>query len=125
MDRVSALDAEGTKERGGPERPAEGGRNIRKDPSKSTAETPDLGGKTGRWRRSSGRLPGGNRPLISVARERWRSGRSGRSRKPLCVQAYRGFESHPLRQRCLRAHPRPSVSSSKYGRICWLLILEL
>jgi hypothetical protein len=32
-------------------------------------------------------------------KERCRSGRSGRSRKPLCAQAYRGFESHPLRQR--------------------------
>jgi hypothetical protein len=30
--------------------------------------------------------------------ERCRSGRSGRSRKPLCAQAYRGFESHPLRR---------------------------
>jgi hypothetical protein len=29
--------------------------------------------------------------------ERCQSGRLGRSRKPLCVQAYRGFESHPLR----------------------------
>src|SRR5262245_53471823 len=32
-----------TKERGGSERPAEGGRNIRKDPSKSTSETPGFG----------------------------------------------------------------------------------
>jgi hypothetical protein len=30
--------------------------------------------------------------------ERCRSGRSGRSRKPLWVCAHRGFESHPLRQ---------------------------
>ena len=29
--------------------------------------------------------------------ERCQSGRSGRSRKPLWVQAHRGFESHPLR----------------------------
>src|ERR1700760_4327521 len=97
-----------TKERGGPERPAEGGRNIRKDPLKSTPETSDLGGKTGLWRRSSGWLPGGNPPLISVARERCRSGRSGRSRKPLCVQAYRGFESHPLR------HSLPITQESRH-----------
>ena len=38
------------------------------------------------------------RPPISGTPERCQSGRSGRSRKPLCVQAYRGFESHPLRQ---------------------------
>lgn len=30
--------------------------------------------------------------------ERCQSGRLGRSRKPLYVQAYREFESHPLRQ---------------------------
>ena len=30
--------------------------------------------------------------------ERCRSGRTGRSRKPLYARAYRGFESHPLRQ---------------------------
>jgi hypothetical protein len=42
-------------------------------------------------------LPRQNRPPISGAPERCQSGRSGRSRKPLCVQAYRGFESHPLR----------------------------
>ena len=30
-------------------------------------------------------------------KERCRSGRTGRSRKPLTVQAVRGFESHPLR----------------------------
>jgi hypothetical protein len=43
------------------------------------------------------RLPRRNRPPISGPPERCQSGRSGRSRKPLCVQAYRGFESHPLR----------------------------
>ena len=31
-------------------------------------------------------------------KERCRSGRTGRSRKPLTVQAVRGFESLPLRQ---------------------------
>lgn len=31
--------------------------------------------------------------------ERCRSGRSGRSRKPLYLHGYREFESHPLRQR--------------------------
>ena len=38
------------------------------------------------------------RPGTGTFAERCRSGRSGRSRKPLCVQAHRGFESHPLRQ---------------------------
>ena len=33
-----------------------------------------------------------------LALERCQSGRSGRSRKPLSVHAFRGFESHPLRQ---------------------------
>src|SRR5258707_8203372 len=33
---------EGTKERGGPERPAGGGRNIRRKPSKSTPETLEI-----------------------------------------------------------------------------------
>ena len=37
-------------------------------------------------------------PCSRFLAERCQSGRSGRSRKPLCVQAYRGFESHPLRQ---------------------------
>lgn len=92
---------ESTKEHGGPERPAEGGRNIRKDLPKSTPETQDLSAKTGFRRRSLRRLPRENRPPISVARERCQSGRSGRSRKPLCVQAYRGFESHPLRHNLL------------------------
>jgi hypothetical protein len=31
-----------------------------------------------------------------------RSGRSGRSRKPLCPRGYRGFESHPHRQHFFR-----------------------
>ena len=39
----------------------------------------------------------GPRPKRPEPAERCQSGRSGRSRKPLCVQAYRGFESHPLR----------------------------
>jgi hypothetical protein len=39
--------------------------------------------------------------LASTPAERCRSGRTGRSRKPLCAQAYRGFESLPLR------HPPP------------------
>ncbi len=52
---------------------------------------------------------GGGDPRDSLARgggvgtappqkERCRSGRTGRSRKPLTAQAVRGFESHPLRQ---------------------------
>lgn len=36
-------------------------------------------------------------PRRRTSAERCRSGRTGRSRKPLCAQAYRGFESHPLR----------------------------
>ena len=40
--------------------------------------------------------------VISSA-ERCQSGRLGRSRKPLCLHGYRGFESHPLRhqRRCV------------------------
>ena len=40
-------------------------------------------------------------PRRRTSAERCRSGRTGRSRKPLCAQAYRGFESHPLRQLCV------------------------
>ena len=36
--------------------------------------------------------------------ERCQSGRSGRSRKPLYLHGYRGFESHPLRH-----HPRQAI----------------
>ncbi len=42
----------------------------------------------------------GSNPTLSAKRtglERCRSGRTGRSRKPLTAQAVRGFESHPLR----------------------------
>ncbi len=35
--------------------------------------------------------------LASTPAERCRSGRTGRSRKPLCAQAYRGFVIPPLR----------------------------
>ena len=50
-----------------------------------------------------GPRPGANLPRRPNARrtrqtEGCQSGRSGRSRKPLSVQAFRGFESHPLRQ---------------------------
>ena len=44
------------------------------------------------------------RPVGAGARlsaEGCRSGRTGRSRKPLYARAYRGFESHPLRQQVL------------------------
>ena len=41
------------------------------------------------------------RGLPCALAERCRSGRSGRSRKPLCPQGYRGFESLPLRQPAL------------------------
>ena len=54
--------------------------------------------------------------------ERCRSGRTGRSRKPLYACAYRGFESLPLRQqvrrfqvsRTMRGHT-PIVSSTAFG----------
>jgi len=52
---------------------------------------------------SSARRPAGpagaSRPGAKrrVSAERCQSGRLGRSRKPLCGQPYRGFESHPLR----------------------------
>ena len=36
-------------------------------------------------------------PHVTTHAERCRSGRSGRSRKPLTLQGVRGFESHPLR----------------------------
>ena len=57
---------------------------------------------------------GGVRP----ARERCRSGRTGRSRKPLSAQAFRGFESLSLRQtrkcptRRHRSHFAPETSNS-------------
>ena len=41
---------------------------------------------------SSSKIASGNKTV-----ERCRSGRTGRSRKPLCLRGYRGFESHPLR----------------------------
>ncbi len=54
---------------------------------------------------ASAQLPAAWPPPISraldasdVPRERCQSGRLGQSRKLLWVQAYRGFESHPLRQ---------------------------
>jgi hypothetical protein len=43
--------------------------------------------------------------------ERCRSGRSGRSRKPLYPQGYRGFESLPLRQR-VRMLPQTAASAA-------------
>lgn len=43
--------------------------------------------------------------------ERCRSGRTGRSRKPLYARAYRGFESHPLRQVYAPSAPAPSAST--------------
>ena len=42
--------------------------------------------------------------------ERCRSGRTGRSRKPLTVQAVRGFESHPLRQMSITGAEHGSVA---------------
>ncbi len=61
-------------------------------------------------------------PPITRRPERCQSGRSGRSRKPLCVQAYRGFESHPLRHYpirplndapgCCSLNSRPGLASS-------------
>jgi len=47
-----------------------------------------------------------SRPRPDGAAERCQSGRSGRSRKPLCLRGYRGFESHPLRQRAPSKHRR-------------------
>ncbi len=52
-------------------------------------------------------LQEGRPTLIRRSRlERCQSGRSGRSRKPLSVQAFRGFESHPLRQSPVHHHPQ-------------------
>ena len=54
------------------------------------------------------------RPRVECAglrAERCRSGRTGRSRKPLCLYGYRGFESLPLRHYpSLLFWPRPVVS---------------
>jgi len=36
--------------------------------------------------------------LLRICAEECQSGRMGRSRKPLCVRTYRGFESHLLLQ---------------------------
>jgi hypothetical protein len=78
---------------------------------------PDAAGRRSRWRRRHDPHPGQERFRTGHDRachpeslcvgsaacrpgllaERCQSGRLGRSRKPLYVQAYRGFESHPLR----------------------------
>jgi hypothetical protein len=50
--------------------------------------------------------------------ERCRSGRSGRSRKPLYPQGYRGFESHPLRQTHLPVRPNTSQSYRYSNHLC-------
>ena|GEM_PF-7112017 len=47
--------------------------------------------------------------LASTPAERCRSGRTGRSRKPLCAQAYRGFESLPLRHSPLYPQKRQKI----------------
>ena len=55
--------------------------------------------------------------------ERCRSGRSGRSRKPLGAYASRGFESLPLRQMLHGQYPlrvcRTSAKLLKYGSVRW------
>ena len=60
---------------------------------------------------STGPCAYGARRLSSAARsldrpcpdltERWLSGRKHRTRNAACLEGHRGFESHPLRQRCL------------------------
>ena len=60
-------------------------------------------------------------PRLSA--ERCRSGRTGRSRKPKYGQLYRGFESHPLRQRrtCFILHPTtpsPSPADQSLPHLC-------
>src|SRR5258708_39387050 len=59
---------ESTKERGGPERPAGGGRNIRRKPLKSTAETAETKAIWAKIRSGTPRLLPENRPPISGKR---------------------------------------------------------
>ena len=58
--------------------------------------------------------------------ERCRSGRSGRSRKPLWVCAHRGFESHPLRHFAIKYLISLTVSSREYGGVapCYSELLQ-
>ena len=64
-----------------------------------------------RYQNAAHRPRGNDKGLLA---ERCRSGRSGRSRKPLYPCGYRGFESHPLR------HPNLSLEtvakSVSYGK---------
>ena len=57
----------------------------------------------------------GSNPTLSASRfstERCQSGRSGRSRKPLYLHGYRGFESHPLRHRFFDGPSPPGLESA-------------
>src|SRR5215831_19413078 len=106
-------------------RPAGRARNIRRKEPKSTPETLDfqaardiLAGREGMVART--RSPPYKRGRKTT--ERCRSGRSGRSRKPLCVQAYRGFESHPLRQKRVRGCPWLSWILRKIAEISALIV---
>ena len=60
--------------------------------------------------------------LAKPSAERCQSGRSGRSRKPLCSQGYRGFESHPLRHLFFDLVGRPKLESRDEGRLLDLAI---
>ena len=53
-------------------------------------------------------LADANMPISRATTERCQSGRLGRSRKPLCLHGYRGFESHPLRQFRFSRDPKQS-----------------
>ena len=93
------------------------------DLSRKDAGTRCLHPKRAVRRGRSGLFPQDGLYMVPRSRppERCQSGRLGRSRKPVCVQAYRGFESHPLRQQRLAKsvnHRRRASLSSP--RSLWL-----
>ena len=59
--------------------------------------------------------------LCSALSERCLSGWKDRSWKPAYVQAYRGFESHPLRHFPVQSHPHSSwyISTFRGPPECW------
>src|SRR5690606_11970917 len=54
--------------------------------------------------------------------DRWQSGRMYLTRNQAYVQAYRGFESHPVRHRIFQSSPKKTkdpVETSIYGVFCF------
>src|SRR5690606_37902048 len=61
------------------------------------------------------------RELRRIA-DRWQSGRMYLTRNQAYVQAYRGFESHPVRHRIFQSSPKKTkdpVETSIYGVFCF------